>query len=84
MFIGTLANYLAMKRINTRGLTQANKCMLMAAVAYNLKKLLNYKTPKVQAMIKKLPARLGKWHSNLAFALTVRIGHYNRRFCLQN
>ncbi len=36
--IGTLANYLAIKRVNTRGLQQANKCMLMAAVAYNLKK----------------------------------------------
>jgi hypothetical protein len=45
--IGTLVNYLAMKRVNTRGLGQANKCMLMAAVAYNLKKLLNFKTNKV-------------------------------------
>jgi hypothetical protein len=82
--IGTLSNYLAMKRVNTRGLTQANKCMLMAAVAYNLKKLLKYKTPKVQAMMKKLPVTLEKWHSNLFFLLTAAIDQYNRRFCFQN
>jgi hypothetical protein len=38
--LGTLINYLSMRRINTRGIKQANKCMIMAAVAYNLKKLL--------------------------------------------
>ena len=37
---GTLVNYLGMRRVNTRGIQQANKCMLMAAVAYNLKKLM--------------------------------------------
>lgn len=30
--LGTLINFLAMRRINTRGLKQANKCMIMAAV----------------------------------------------------
>src|SRR5437867_10191886 len=38
--LGTLVNYLGMRRVNTRGIKQATKCMLMAAVAYNLKKLL--------------------------------------------
>jgi hypothetical protein len=42
LVIGTLVNYLAMKRVNTRGLQHANKCMLMAAIAYNLKKLLKF------------------------------------------
>ncbi len=32
--LGTLVNYLNMRRVNTRGIRQANKCMLMAAVAY--------------------------------------------------
>lgn len=41
--IGTLVNYLGIKKVNSRGLDQANKCLTMAAVAYNLKKLLNYK-----------------------------------------
>jgi transposase len=58
--LGTLVNYLGMKRVNTRGIEQANKCMLMAAIAYNLKKLLKFTSRKVQthvqAMQVKLPA----------------------------
>lgn len=49
--LGTLINYLSMRRVNTRGIKQANKCMIMAAVAYNLKKLLKWKETKVQAGI---------------------------------
>ena len=49
--LGTLVNYLGMRRVNTRGLGQANKCMLMAAIAYNLKKLLKFTTKKVQTNI---------------------------------
>ncbi|AYL97456.1 IS1182 family transposase [Mucilaginibacter celer] len=41
---GSLINYTALDRINTKGLKQANKCMLMSAAAYNIKKLLKYKT----------------------------------------
>jgi len=44
--LGTLINYLSMKRVNTRGIGQANKCMLMAAIAYNLKKLMKFKSDK--------------------------------------
>jgi transposase len=45
--LGTLVNFLAMKRVNVRGIRHANKCLIMAAIAYNLKKLLkfNKKTP---------------------------------------
>lgn len=50
--LGTLVNYLNMRRVNTRGIKQANKCMLMAAVAYNLKKLMKFTTKKVQADVK--------------------------------
>jgi transposase len=52
--LGTLINYLNMRRINTRGIKQANKCMLMAAVAYNLKKLLKWKETKVQTAVMSL------------------------------
>lgn len=45
--IGTLVGYLGIKKVNSRGIAQANKCLNMAAVAYNLKKLLNYKPRKV-------------------------------------
>jgi transposase len=52
--LGTLINHRGMRRINTRGIEQANKCLLMAAVAYNLKKMLKFKAPKanVKSQIK--------------------------------
>ena len=58
--IGTLVNYLAMKRVNTRGIKQANKCMLMAAVAYNLKKLLKWKTDKISTIVKSMEIKAEK------------------------
>jgi len=39
---GTLINFLGMRKINTRGIENANKVMLMAAIAYNLKKVVNH------------------------------------------
>jgi hypothetical protein len=52
--LGSLINYTGLKRINTKGIKQANKCMLMAAIAYNLKKLLKYKFKPMQATQKQL------------------------------
>jgi len=49
--LGTLINYLGMRRVSTRGIVQANKCMIMAAVAYNLKKLIKWKGPNVQTAV---------------------------------
>ena len=51
---GTLINYLSLRRVNTRGIKQANKCMLMSAVAYNIKKLLNWQNKKVQTSVQAL------------------------------
>jgi transposase len=39
---GTLINFTGLRKINTRGIENANKVMLMAAIAYNLKKVLKY------------------------------------------
>ena len=41
--LGTLVNFLGMRRVNTRGISLANKCLLMAAVCYNLKRLLKWR-----------------------------------------
>lgn len=49
--LGTLINYGGMRRVNTRGLAGAAKCMIMATVAYNLKKLLKHRVPKAQAAV---------------------------------
>ena len=40
--LGTLINFMGLRRIWTRGIKSANKFMLGAAVAYNLKKWMNY------------------------------------------
>ena len=40
---GSIINHTGLNRINAKGLKQANKCMLVAAAAYNLKKLLRLK-----------------------------------------
>lgn len=39
---GTLTEFMGMRKVNTRGIGNANKGMLMAATAYNLKKLLKF------------------------------------------
>lgn len=44
--LGTLINFMGLRRIWTRGLQSANKFMLGAAIAYNLKKWLNYEEQK--------------------------------------
>ncbi|WPU92955.1 IS1182 family transposase [Mucilaginibacter sabulilitoris] len=38
--LGTLVNFTAMKKVYTKSIASADKCMIMAATAYNLKKLL--------------------------------------------
>jgi transposase len=52
--LGTLVNFLGMRRVYTKGVSLADKCMTMAAIAYNLKKLMKWQSPKVQADIKGL------------------------------
>jgi len=39
---GTLINFTGMKRINPRGLSAANKCLILAATCYNLKKWMKH------------------------------------------
>lgn len=46
--LGTLINFMGLRRIWTRGLKNANKFMLGAAIAYNLKKWLNYAQQKTK------------------------------------
>ncbi|MBE7174605.1 MAG: IS1182 family transposase [Williamsia sp.] len=58
--LGTLVNFLGMRRVNTRGLVQSSKCMLMAAVAYNLKKLLKWTERSVETGVKEMQKELTK------------------------
>jgi hypothetical protein len=40
-----------MRKVNTRGIQQANKVMLMAAMAYNLKKYMKFSRSRVETMV---------------------------------
>lgn len=46
--LGTLIEYGGLKKIRTKGLSLANKCMLMAGTAYNLKKWLKWIPRKIE------------------------------------
>src|SRR5215470_6177285 len=52
--LGTLVNFLAMRRVNTRGIKQANKCIIMSAIAYNLKKLLKWQQRKINTAVMRM------------------------------
>ena len=71
--LGTLVNYLAMRRVNTRGIKQASKCMLMSAVAYNLKKLLKWQQRKVETTVRAMQ----KAEKRLAFYF-FRLFHFRQ------
>jgi len=65
--LGTLINFLAMKRVNTRGIEQANKCMMMAAIAYNLKKMLKFKINRPMTVQMQLPMEVNHFFTFLFF-----------------
>ena len=58
--LGTLINFTNMKRVNTRGIKQANKHVLMAAMTYNLKKYLKFITKKPIIQVQKMTQKVGK------------------------
>jgi hypothetical protein len=72
--IGTLVNFTNMRRVNTRGIKNANKHVLMASLTYNLKKYLRFtiKKPSVLAQV----ISLKQW-KNFAFMKTVFLGFNN-------
>jgi len=48
--LGTLINFLGMKKVNTRGIAQAEKHVLMASLCYNLKKMLKFNPKKAEIL----------------------------------
>lgn len=57
--LGTLINFFNMKRVNSRGMAQANKHVLMSSLSYNLKKYLRFvsKIPSVFVQVSSLNKR---------------------------
>jgi hypothetical protein len=66
--IGTLVNFTNMKRVNTRGIKNANKHVLMASLTYNLKKYLRFITKKPSILAQVISLKQGKC---FAFVKTV-------------
>ena len=58
--IGTLVNFTNMKRVNTRGIRNANKHVLMASLTYNLKKYLRFVVKKPAILIQVASLKLRK------------------------
>jgi len=73
--IGTLVNAVAMRKMRTRGISQANKSMITAAIAYNLKKWLKWETTnKKTAMV----MRLNSYDAFIASLLTAFHNRINK------
>ena len=83
--LGTLINFMGVRRIWTRGLKGANKFMLGAAIAYNLRKWLNYQRPKLKTavmVVKKAGRRLCFFF--LSPSLVIDRGNPKRRNILES
>jgi len=53
---GILTQFMGMRKVYNKGIKNANKQMLMAATAYNLKKLLKHSKPFPTSVAKSLKA----------------------------
>ena len=55
--LGVLTQFMGLRKVYTKGISNANKQFLMAAMAYNLKKYLNFQTKKPQTTRRELQCR---------------------------
>ena len=77
--IGTLINFTSMKRVNTRGIKNANKHVLMASLTYNLKKYLRFVVKEPSILNQVLSLKQGKnstFIKNLVFDVKSTIIRY--------
>jgi ABC-type anion transport system duplicated permease subunit len=58
--IGTLINFTNMKRVNTRGIKNANKHVLISSLTYNLKKYLRFVVKKPTIEIQRMKLKVSK------------------------
>lgn len=50
--IGDLVNNRSMRKVNTIGITNANKSLIMASIAHNIKRLIKHSTEKPEVWVK--------------------------------
>jgi len=58
---GSLTQFFGMRKVNTIGLKQANKVMMMAGTAYNLKKYLKFDQKKAMSKVEELKASVNQF-----------------------
>lgn len=68
--LGTLINYFNLKRVNSRGMAQAHKHVLMASLSYNLKKYLRFVVKKPSLLAQVISITQGKGSFLLRSAFT--------------
>ena len=83
--LGSLVEYYGLRKVNVRGKAGAHKVMLMAAVAFNLKKYMKFTTKSTlsQAMALKVEWSLASQGTFLSFAVLFNSASKRRRihFC---
>jgi len=77
--LGTLINFMNMKRLNSRGMASANKHVLLSALSYNLKKLIKFSRPKASIVSNALQKTTSKGREVLLF-LSEAIKGYTLHF----
>ncbi len=77
--IGTLVNYFAMCKVNTKGIKQANKCMIMSAVAYNIKKMMKWINRKTKIYAVSIEKIREKTVSKQIFRIKNLLAYSNNR-----
>jgi transposase len=80
--LGTLINFLNMKRVNTKGINQANKHVLMAALCYNLKKYMKFNSTKLISIAKSKEMNKNTGFVNLFKAISDLISRFLRNVML--
>jgi transposase len=77
---GILTQFMAMRKVHTKGIQNANKQMLLAATAYNLKKILKF----AKAPPKSIAQSKGLLFSDLNERLTAILSMIKTLFCFRN
>nr|WP_262903882.1 hypothetical protein [Sphingobacterium bovistauri] len=72
-----------MKRINSRGLAQANKHVLMAALCYNLKKYLKFSRKNPQILAQSMTVKKGQLLFYQNVLINMQISQFKRFKFLQ-
>ena len=82
---GTLMEFTGMRKMNTIGIRAANKNMLMAAVAYNIKKYLKFEGKSIHTTAREVKNFINGLYGLLQVILSFKPGSIsNILFCISN